>query len=122
MGAALARVLAELEFPPLEPGAVESWSYAAMFARACAHWHIDVGEAMQTYAWTWTENQVLAAVKLVPLGQSAGQRVLHRLIPRLRELMEVALGMNDDAIGISAVMHGFASARHETQYTRLFRS
>ena len=42
--------------------------------------------ALQTYAWTWAENQVLAAVKLVPLGQSAGQRMLHALHPRLGAL------------------------------------
>ncbi len=40
-----------------------------------AHWNIAEHEALQAYAWTWAENQVLAAVKLVPLGQSAGQRM-----------------------------------------------
>ena len=77
---------------------------------------------MQAYAWTWVENQTLAAVKLVPLGQMAGQRILHALIPRLECLANRAKELADDEIGTSTVMQSIASARHESQYTRLFRS
>lgn len=123
MGSALARILRELgaKFPSpnqqrAHPG------YAEMFSVACAHWNIAEPDALQAYAWTWAENQVLAAVKLVPLGQSAGQRMLHSLVPLLEEIAARALDIDDEDIGACAVMQGLASARHEAQYTRLFRS
>ena len=123
MGAALARILREL-------GAGDSLSnqhpaelgYAAMFAVACTRWNIPENEALPAYAWTWAENQVLAAVKLVPLGQTAGQRILHSLVPLLERLATQALNIEDEDIGACAIMQGLASARHESQYTRLFRS
>lgn len=123
MGSALARILREL-------GAADSISnepraqsgYAEMFAVACVHWSIPEHEALQAYAWTWAENQVLAAVKLVPLGQSAGQRILHSLVPLLEQIAEQALSIEDEDVGACAVVQGLASARHESQYTRLFRS
>lgn len=123
MGSALARILRELgaripnpNQPRTPPG------YAEMFAVACAHWNIVETETLQAYAWTWAENQVLAAIKLVPLGQSAGQRMLHALVPLLEEIATQALDIDDEDIGACAVMQGLASARHETQYTRLFKS
>jgi urease accessory protein len=127
LGAALLRVLAELElrqdlFPAratLEPGGV---AHATAFAFACARWHIESLPALQTYAWAWVENQVLAAVKLVPLGQSAGQRMLHALNARLGALATRAVDVMDSDIGVSTFRQGIASARHEVQYTRLFRS
>jgi hypothetical protein len=54
-------------------------------------WRIDARDAMRGYLWAWSENQVLAAVKLVPLGQSAGQRLLHRLTATMPALVERAL-------------------------------
>ncbi|HMN46444.1 MAG TPA: urease accessory UreF family protein [Povalibacter sp.] len=121
MGSALVKILREidaavLECIPEQPG------YAAVFAAACACWSVTPEECLQAYAWAWTENQVLAAVKLVPLGQSAGQRILHVLIPRLAAISTRALALRDEDIGYCAVMQSVASARHETQYTRLFRS
>ena len=121
MGSALVKILREidptvLECVPAQPG------YAAVFAAACASWSATAEETLQAYAWAWTENQVLAAVKLVPLGQTAGQRILHALIPRLAAVSERALLLPDEDIGYCSVMQSVASARHETQYTRLFRS
>lgn len=123
MGSALARILRELgaagsslNGQQAQPG------YAEMFAVACVHWRIPEHEALQAYAWTWAENQVLAAVKLVPLGQSAGQRILHSLVPLLEQIATQAFGVEDEDIGACAIMHGLASMRHECQYTRLFKS
>ncbi len=65
---------------------------------------------------------MLAAIKLVPLGQSAGQRLLGQLIERIPEIVETAATIDDDDIGIGSPMQGIASARHESQYSRLFRS
>lgn len=123
MGSALARILRELgaKLPARSQQRTQP-SYAEMFAVACAHWSIVETEALQAYAWTWAENQVLAAVKLVPLGQTAGQRMLHSLVPLLEESAAQALQLDDEDIGTCALMQGLASARHETQYTRLFKS
>jgi urease accessory protein len=120
MGSALARILRELGAG--NANLEESAGYAEMFAVACAHWHIPEHDALQAYAWTWAENQVLAAVKLVPLGQTAGQRLLHSLVPLLEEISAHASRIDDDDIGACALLQGLASARHETQYTRLFKS
>lgn len=119
MGAALYKILREIA-PDIRAAATQT--YASMFALACAHWRIDREQSLQSYAWAWAENQVLAAVKLVPLGQSAGQRILHALIPRIARIATRAPTSGDEEIGYCAVMQSIASARHETQYTRLFRS
>jgi urease accessory protein len=123
MGSALARILRELGAEVSTPKEQRAQSgYAEMFAVACVHWNISENEALQAYAWTWAENQVLAAIKLVPLGQTAGQRILHSLVPLLEGIATQALGIEDEDIGACALMQGLASARHESQYTRLFKS
>jgi urease accessory protein len=123
MGSALARILSDLGVcPKLTDAELARATYVSMFARACAAWRIEERDALQTYAWAWAENQTLAAVKLVPLGQTAGQRILHALVPILSILSEQASTLTDEDVGTTNVMQTFASARHETQYTRLFRS
>jgi urease accessory protein len=122
LGRALARVLVELEIAPARAWREASPSFAVMFALAAVHWSIPVSSTLGGYLWTWAENQVLAAVKLVPLGQSAGQRLLHGLIGRIPPLVEHARALPDADIGVGAIAQALASARHETQYTRLFRS
>lgn len=123
VGRALARVLDQLGMA--EAG---GWignrdaSFAALFALAAARWDIPAFEAAQGYLWAWCENQVLGAVKLVPLGQSAGQRLLDQLLRRIPGLAEAALSIADADIGVATPMQGLASARHERQYSRLFRS
>ncbi|MGB5737632.1 MAG: urease accessory UreF family protein, partial [Thiohalocapsa sp.] len=74
------------------------------------------------YAWAWAENLVLAGIKIVPLGQRQGQQVLQRLAARIPSAVESALLLADDEIGASNPALAIASANHETQYTRLFRS
>lgn len=123
MGLALARILVELGVcPKLDEREQAVASFASLFARACAAWAIAERDALQTYLWVWVENQTLAAVKLVPLGQTAGQRILHALIPEMAVIVDRALLTPDTDIATGSVMQAFASARHETQYTRLFRS
>jgi urease accessory protein len=123
MGKALAKVLVELEIE-----AAREWitrdctTYAAMFALAASRWSIDRSAAAQAYVWAWTENQVLAALKLLPVGQSAGQRILNHIVPIIPGIVAYAELLADDAIGIACPSHGIASSAHETQYSRLFRS
>lgn len=126
MGAALLRVLAEFGlkttlFAANAPGQV-GVAYATAFSFACVSWRIGAHDAAQTLAWAWLENQVLAAVKLVPLGQSAGQRILHTVSTPLAALCERSGDLPDSDIGISTAASAIASGRHESQYTRLFRS
>jgi urease accessory protein len=128
MGNALQKILVELKVFDRDAGWPEAgvkpqrFGYAAMFALACARWSVPVVDALQAYAWAWAENQVLAAIKLVPLGQTAGQRMLHTLAPHLAVICDTAMSLEDDDLGVCSVMHAMASARHELQYTRLFRS
>jgi urease accessory protein len=78
--------------------------------------------ALTAYLWSWAENQVIAAMKLVPLGQTDGQRLLAMLIDEMPPTLEAIFDCADDDIG--SLTHGLAiaSAQHESQYTRLFRS
>lgn len=95
---------------------------AAPFALAAVHWRIGIEDCLLGYAWGWLENQVAAAIKLVPLGQTTGQRVQLQLAGHLPATVECAMKIEDDDIGAGAPAMAIASACHETQYTRLFRS
>jgi urease accessory protein len=119
MGYSLNRLLKDLglgEVPVEEP------SFPAAFAYAAAQWKIEPTAALQAYLWAWLENQVMAAVKVIPLGQTDGQRILMKLGDRLPALVEKALKMKDEDIGNFAPGLALLSSRHETQYSRLFRS
>jgi urease accessory protein len=122
LGQALARVLIELELHEAHAWREQAPAFATMFALAAARWQIAAADTLSGYLWAWSENQVLAAVKLVPLGQSAGQRLLHRLTDSMPQIVEHALTLDDAAIGVGVVSQALASALHESQYSRLFRS
>ncbi len=94
----------------------------AVFSRACVAWGIDDQLACQGLLWSWLENLVLAAVKILPLGQTEGQRVLMRLADNIPALIAVARELDDDELGASSQALALASSAHEAQYTRLFRS
>ena len=122
-GQSLAKVLSELGIEEAREWVARSdATLATLLALAGARWDIEIAMSASGYLWTWAENQVLAAVKLVPLGQSAYVRILNRFIPTIAQLIESAAAVADCQIGISTPMQGIASAAHETQYTRLFRS
>ncbi len=120
MGEALARLLRELGEPLPELG--RDLSFLTVFGCAAARWQIDEIAAARGYLWSWLENQVAAATKLVPLGQSAAQALLTQLMPVLSEALGAGGALGDDEIGASLPALAMASAWHETQYTRLFRS
>jgi urease accessory protein len=122
-GRALADLLVKLELPG--SGSWKSFlaqSQLAGFAFAACRWAIPLEQAALGYAWSWLENLVLAAVKLIPLGQTQGQQVLQRLSPMIPPLLPVAWQLHDDEIGAANPALAIASSLHETQYTRLFRS
>jgi urease accessory protein len=74
------------------------------------------------FAFGWAENMAAAAVKAVPLGQSAGQRILGRLAAEIPPAVDRALALADDERQAFSPMLAVLSARQETQYSRLFRS
>ncbi len=121
MGYSLTRLLAELGEGG-GPGAWEEVSFPAAFAHAVARWNIAPGDALVAYLWTWAENQVMAAVKTVPLGQTDGQKMLLALGGHLPEVAARTAALDDEGLGNFAPGLALLSARHETQYSRLFRS
>ncbi len=108
-GLALLATLDEPAFPTV-------WSCAAAASGASAE------SAVTAYLWAWLENQVMGAIKLVPLGQSAGQRLLARLSEKIPELSRTACRLPESEWHNFAPGLVLASSRHETQYSRLFRS
>lgn len=86
------------------------------------HWAIPLPELALAYGYSWLEGAVTAGVKLVPFGQQSAQNLLLELGERLTTLLPVALALADDDIGAGLPLAAIASSRHETQYTRLFRS
>jgi len=122
LGSALIRLLIDLDVARAREFEATPVTFALAFALAGSHWGVGLREAAEGYLWAWCENQVAAAVKLVPLGQTDGQRLLLGLIEDIRSAVDLGLALEDDAIGASAPGVAMASALHETQYTRLFRS
>ena len=122
LGTALWRLLNGLELAPLALRPPGDLSFACAFALAGKVWAIPTEVLLTGYAWCWLENQVGAATKLVPLGQTAAQSIIEALLPQLPVAIAAAQGIADDEIGASLPGLAWLSARHEVQYSRLFRS
>lgn len=123
MGHSLARLLVDCaDFPTQQLEAFPQPSFPLAWSCAAAAWSIPLADALAGYLWAWAENQVMAAVKTVPLGQTAGQRLLLGLGRRLQSLADEAAQMPLDAACNYLPAFAIACSRHETQYTRLFRS
>jgi urease accessory protein len=121
-GLALQRLLAALGLGEEIKPAGGPVTWAALFALAALRLGVAKREALLGYAWSWFENQVLCAVKLVPLGQVAGQQLLLNLAEEIPSAVDHALRLEDDRIGGGVFGLALASSRHEMQYSRLFRS
>ncbi len=123
MGYSLRRLLQDLPgFPADAVLNFESPSFPLVWSYATVVWSVPVADAVAAYLWAWAENQVMAAVKAVPLGQTAGQKLLLALGERIPALAADARAtVIDDAANYLPGL-AIASSRHETQYTRLFRS
>ncbi|WP_409523110.1 urease accessory protein UreF [Nitrincola sp. MINF-07-Sa-05] len=122
-GKALAVLLPSLaiDLPPDIADAIRQTQLAGM-ALAAVRWGIAEEALCRGYLWSWLENSVMAGVKLVPLGQTAGQQLLLKLSEKAPQMVEQALSLPDALVGSSTPALAIASSRHETQYTRLFRS
>jgi urease accessory protein len=123
MGQALARLLAVLGIARAAPWAADpDCGVPIPWALAALHWGIAPMASAAGLLWTYAEHQVAAAVKLVPLGQTAGQRLLGRLGEAIPAAAAEGLSLPEGEIGATAPGLAIASALHETQYSRLFRS
>ena len=97
-------------------------TYPVAYALAAALTLAPLRECLLAYAFGWAENMTQAAIKAVPLGQSAGQRILARLAVEIPLAVEHALELPNDGRTAFSPMLAILSARHESQYTRIFRS
>ena len=123
MGFSLTRLLTDLGVIAAAPlTGFSQPSFPLAWSCAAAAWAIPPTEAVGGYLWAWAENQVMAAVKAVPLGQTAGQRMLLSIGDRIPALASHAATSPIDATHNFLPAFAIASSCHETQYTRLFRS
>jgi urease accessory protein len=126
MGYSLQRLLFELgafdEISLTQLRGVADITFPAAFAFAVAKWEIPARSALIAYLWAWLENQVMAALKSVPLGQTDGQRLLLSLANLLPGIADQACAAADDDLCNFAPGFAILCSRHETQYSRLFRS
>ena len=127
MGFSLNRLLKDLRDPSLD--AVQATlatqpeiAFPTAWSGIATAWSIAPAAATAAYLWSWAENQVMAALKAVPLGQAAGQRLLAELGLQIPVVAENAQSLPEEAWSNFAPAFAICSARHETQYSRLFRS
>jgi urease accessory protein len=132
MGNSLIRLLLDLS-PPLPTSATLSLqdlasaagtpcNYAIAFGLAAAYWQIDLTASVLGYLHSWASNLINAGVKLIPLGQTAGQQLLLGLNPDFTRCTQEILALEDEQLSSCGWGLALASMAHETQYTRLFRS
>ena len=108
--------------PDVAARAREHLTYPVAFALAASAGTAPARDCLLAFAFGWAENMMQAAIKSVPLGQSAGQRILLRLSREIPVAVDYALGLPDEERQAFAPMLAILSAQHETQYSRLFRS
>lgn len=120
IGGTFKRLLKQLgQLPAQLP---EQSTYCGFYALAASQRGIDLAAAQLGWCWGWLENQVLVACKTIPLGQTHAQQVLSAMLPVLVRSCEFSRSLGDDDIGNTLPGLVMASARHEYQYSRLFRS
>lgn len=122
-GAAFTRLVTDWE-PDCSPQwrALFSESQLCGMAWLGVRWKIPLTELALSFGYSWIESAVMAGVKLVPFGQQAAQRLIISLCDRYAQGLVQALACPDASLGSSTPLAAIASARHETQYSRLFRS
>jgi len=131
MGTALEDLLRSL-VPDLSPaltaartlpdGQTVPLNFAIAFGLAATHWQIEETAAVSGYLHSWVANLIGAGVKLIPLGQTAGQQALRALFPTIATATDWAIGATDDELETQGWGMSLASMQHETMYMRLFRS
>ncbi|RYY79247.1 MAG: urease accessory protein [Moraxellaceae bacterium] len=108
----------------LEVQVESQYGFVPVYAQLCARLQLSPEDCLTAYCFSVLENQVLAAVKTVPLGQMSGQRILWKLHQRIPQAVQQALNLQGLTSSLSSNLPNFSmlSMQHETQYSRLFRS
>jgi urease accessory protein len=127
MGRSLLRLFVDLEPDSLHAPLVttlqsEGCNGAIAFSLVAAQWQLGVRSTVLGYLYSWATNLVGAGIKLIPLGQTAGQRLLLDLQPVIEAATAAALVLPAEQLGSCGWGVTLASMAHETQYSRLFRS
>ncbi|QNI04863.1 urease accessory protein UreF [Halomonas sp. SH5A2] len=126
LGSSLKRLLNSLDLMPSEdslpPLLPTQAGYVTLFAYTAHTRGVSIRQTLLGFAWAWLENQLAVACKALPLGHTAAQRVIEQLRPALVTAVDQALSLDDDELGPVLPGLALASALHETQYSRLFRS
>ena len=126
MGRSLAQWLRHRDPPEPRLAALEAllpaptWPIA--FALAGVATGAPIREVLIAFAAGWAENMVQAALKAVPLGQTAGQRVLAALTAAIPDHVDAAIALPFSEMQAFTPMLAILSSQHEAQYSRLFRS
>ena len=121
MGYSMAQLLHKLpEWGDASVLPLHTWP--ARYMEAAVRLGLARDAALTSYLFTWLESQLAAAIKLVPLGQTAGQRVLSQLIAQMVVVIETAPLLPESEWVSSFPALAIASSQHESQYCRLFRS
>jgi urease accessory protein len=124
MGRSLTRLLLDLQ-PTLQPLVTtcgEPCNFTIAFAIAAHHWQIDRQTALLGYLYSWAANLVNAGVRLIPLGQTQGQKLILNLYPVLEQVAIVSGNVGEDELKNCGWGLAIASMQHEVLYSRLFRS
>lgn len=119
---AIASAWSTPSFEALKPCVENHVTYPVSVGIAAASHKIPLFQTLNAFGLAFVSNLVSALVRLGPLGQTDGQRVIAGLLPQIENLSKEALEAEIDDLGGSAFRSDIASMRHETQYTRLFRS
>ena len=126
MGKALMRLLKDIQGIDSQHYVVlireKEISFVSAFALSAYLFGLELSVMQSGFCWAYIDNQVAAATKLVPLGQTQAQNLLFELSEQVEQAIEQANQIDDENIGASLPRLAMASAWHETQYTRLFRS
>lgn len=126
MGKALVRLLTLLDAIDTEQYQLilsqKNISFVSAFTVAAYLFQLTLHDTQSGYCWTYIDNQIAAATKLVPLGQTQSQNLLFELTEYVENAIGIANKIADEEVGASLPHLAMASAWHETQYTRLFRS
>ena len=100
----------------------KQFGFVPVYAQLCGRLGLKKADVLTAYRFSVLENQVLGAVKTVPLGQMSGQRILWHLHGLIPEAIQRAMAVQDDEMSSSLPQYAMLSMQHETQYSRLFRS
>jgi urease accessory protein len=126
MGYALREVIHEMNIASDDATAclmqIDRLTFVTGFSFCSYKIGLTIEEMLSSHVWSFIENQILVAIKAVPLGQSAGQRLLNQLIPSGNSAISKSMEISSDNWANFSPLQAISSAKHETQYSRLFRS